>query len=130
MDQYSDAHMGYYYDLNVLSTQCSRSFSNTVLFGLYPNGNFASAVIDSLPILLQGVAEAGLFPGVCYYLTLWYIRKDTAFRLGIYFASGVLAGEISGFLLSITHSRLFFKSKFLRDSDDVDGETSQNSLIF
>lgn len=62
------------------------------------------------------MAEAGLFPGVCYYLTLWYIRKDQAYRLGIYFASGVLAGQISGFLVSITYLSAempLFLNKFL-----------------
>ncbi|KAF8240133.1 MFS general substrate transporter [Tricholoma matsutake] len=43
-----------------------------------------------------GVAEAGLFPGVVYYLTLWYPRYKLQYRIGIFFGSATLAGAFSG----------------------------------
>ncbi|KAG7087157.1 hypothetical protein E1B28_013137 [Marasmius oreades] len=48
--------------------------------------------------ILLGVAEAGLFPGVTYYLTLWYPRHMLQFRIGLFFGSASLAGAFSGLL--------------------------------
>jgi len=45
-----------------------------------------------------GVAEAGLFPGVVYYLTIWYPRSMLQFRVGIFFGAATLAGAFSGLL--------------------------------
>ncbi|KAJ7739082.1 MFS general substrate transporter [Mycena maculata] len=43
-----------------------------------------------------GVAEAGLFPGVVYYLTLWYPRHMLQWRIGLFFGAASLAGAFSG----------------------------------
>ncbi|KAG1728768.1 MFS general substrate transporter [Suillus lakei] len=45
-----------------------------------------------------GVAEAGLFPGVVYYLTLWYPRHMLQYRIGLFFGAATLAGAFSGLL--------------------------------
>ncbi|KAF9461840.1 MFS general substrate transporter [Collybia nuda] len=45
-----------------------------------------------------GVAEAGLFPGVVYYLTFWYPRFQMQYRIGIFFGAATLAGAFSGLL--------------------------------
>ncbi|KAI0649688.1 MFS general substrate transporter [Trametes meyenii] len=45
-----------------------------------------------------GVAEAGLFPGVVYYLTLWYPRHMIQTRVGVFFGGATLAGAFSGLL--------------------------------
>ncbi|KAG7443263.1 MFS general substrate transporter [Guyanagaster necrorhizus] len=45
-----------------------------------------------------GVAEAGFFPGVVYYLTLWYPRHQLQLRIGYFFGAASLAGAFSGLL--------------------------------
>ncbi|PPQ68016.1 hypothetical protein CVT24_002925 [Panaeolus cyanescens] len=45
-----------------------------------------------------GVAEAGLFPGVVYYLTFWYPRHMLQLRIGLFFGAASLAGAFSGLL--------------------------------
>ncbi|KAF8911838.1 MFS general substrate transporter [Mucidula mucida] len=45
-----------------------------------------------------GIAEAGLFPGVVYYLTLWYPRHHLQLRIGYFFGAASLAGAFSGLL--------------------------------
>jgi MFS family permease len=39
-----------------------------------------------------GVAEAGLFPGVNYYLSCWYKRSEFGIRAAIFFSAAALAG--------------------------------------
>ncbi|KAJ6545291.1 major facilitator superfamily domain-containing protein [Mycena capillaripes] len=48
--------------------------------------------------ICRGVAEAGLFPGVAYYLTLWYPRHMLQWRIGLFFGAASLAGAFSGAL--------------------------------
>ncbi|KAI9227891.1 MAG: major facilitator superfamily domain-containing protein [Piptocephalis tieghemiana] len=45
-----------------------------------------------------GFAEAGLFPGVLYYLSMWYTRSEQAVRIGIFFAAANIAGAFGGIL--------------------------------
>lgn len=48
--------------------------------------------------LLLGIAEAGLYPGVIFYLSLWYPRHLYQTRVSIFFASATIAGSFSGLL--------------------------------
>jgi sugar phosphate permease len=48
--------------------------------------------------IFLGVAEAGLFPGVNYYITLWYARRECAFRAAIFFSAATVAGAFGGLL--------------------------------
>ncbi|KAF9233954.1 major facilitator superfamily domain-containing protein [Melanogaster broomeanus] len=48
--------------------------------------------------LCLGAAEAGLYPGVAYYLTLWYPRYKCQYRIAIFAAAGHLAGAFSGLI--------------------------------
>ncbi|KAF9233953.1 MFS general substrate transporter [Melanogaster broomeanus] len=48
--------------------------------------------------LCLGAAEAGLYPGVAYYLTLWYPRYKCQYRIAIFAAAGNLAGAFSGLI--------------------------------
>ncbi len=42
--------------------------------------------------LLLGAAEAGLYPGIIYYLTLWFGREERAKATGL-FLLGVCLGQ-------------------------------------
>ncbi|KAJ2932770.1 hypothetical protein H1R20_g4327, partial [Candolleomyces eurysporus] len=48
--------------------------------------------------LLLGLTEAGLYPGVVYYISSWYKRSETGFRVAIFFSSATVAGAFSGLL--------------------------------
>ncbi|KAK2001713.1 major facilitator superfamily transporter [Colletotrichum falcatum] len=48
--------------------------------------------------LFLGVAEAGLFPGVAYYLTMWYCRHEIQLRQALFFSAASVAGAFSGLL--------------------------------
>ena len=45
-----------------------------------------------------GLAEAGLFPGVNYYLSCWYKRQEFGVRAAIFFSAAALAGSFGGLL--------------------------------
>jgi MFS family permease len=45
--------------------------------------------------MLLGIAEAGLFPGVMYFLTQWFLVKDRAKAIG-YFLLGVVIANVVG----------------------------------
>ncbi|CAO3622266.1 unnamed protein product [Mucor hiemalis] len=45
-----------------------------------------------------GITEAGLFPGVIFYLTLWYKRGEQATRVAFFFSCSTLAGAFGGVL--------------------------------
>ncbi len=55
--------------------------------------------------LLLGAAEAGLYPGIIYYLTLWFGREERAkatglFLLGVCLAN-IIGAPLGGLLLSL-----------------------------
>ncbi|KAH8723651.1 high-affinity nicotinic acid transporter [Phaeosphaeriaceae sp. PMI808] len=45
-----------------------------------------------------GVFEGGLFPGVNYYITQWYVRNECGFRMALFFSAATLAGAFGGVL--------------------------------
>ncbi|GES66619.1 MFS general substrate transporter [Aspergillus terreus] len=45
-----------------------------------------------------GLTEAGLFPGLAFYVSLWYPRANAQFRIALIFASASMAGAFSGLL--------------------------------
>lgn len=49
---------------------------------------------------LLGIFEAGMLPGIAYYLSRWYRRKELAFRLSMYMVMAPLAGAFGGLLAS------------------------------
>ncbi|KAJ5793585.1 hypothetical protein N7457_000184 [Penicillium paradoxum] len=48
--------------------------------------------------LCLGLTEAGLYPGVAYYITLWYPRHRAQFRQAMFFSAASVAGAFSGLL--------------------------------
>lgn len=48
--------------------------------------------------LFLGVTEAGLYPGVAYYITMWYCRAEAQFRQAMFFSAASVAGAFSGIL--------------------------------
>ncbi|KAJ5484805.1 transporter [Penicillium diatomitis] len=48
--------------------------------------------------VLLGVVEAGLFPGLITYLTLFYSKSEIALRTGYLFSSAAVAGACGGLL--------------------------------
>ncbi|KAF1845065.1 MFS transporter [Cucurbitaria berberidis CBS 394.84] len=53
-----------------------------------------------------GVTESGLFPGVVYYLSMWYKRNERQYRISLFFSCASLAGAFGGILAwGIAHMR-------------------------
>lgn len=47
-----------------------------------------------------GIFEAGMLPGIAYYLSRWYRRSELTFRLALYIIMAPLAGAFGGLLAS------------------------------
>ncbi|TLS27534.1 hypothetical protein PpBr36_04993 [Pyricularia pennisetigena] len=45
-----------------------------------------------------GIAEGGLFPGITYYITMWYRRHECGLRMAIFFSAATAAGAFGGLL--------------------------------
>nr|KAK5446097.1 hypothetical protein LTR18_004016 [Exophiala xenobiotica] len=48
--------------------------------------------------LILGALEAGLFPGMTLYLTVFYTKQQLALRVGYLFVSAAIAGSVGGLL--------------------------------
>ncbi|KAL8394132.1 hypothetical protein RB595_002203 [Gaeumannomyces hyphopodioides] len=48
-----------------------------------------------------GLTEAGLFPGVNYYLSCWYKRSEFGIRAAIFFSAAAIAGSFGGLLAAL-----------------------------
>jgi len=57
--------------------------------------NFAGLVAARSAL---GVAEGGLFPGVTYYITMWYCRHECGLRMALFFSAATAAGAFGGIL--------------------------------
>lgn len=49
-----------------------------------------------------GVTESGLFPGVVYYFSMWYQRRERQFRISLFFGCAALAGSFGGILAYVS----------------------------
>ncbi|KAL3458330.1 major facilitator superfamily domain-containing protein [Aspergillus heterothallicus] len=49
---------------------------------------------------LLGVFEAGMMPGISYFLSRWYRKRELAFRMSMYLVMAPLAGAFGGLLAS------------------------------
>lgn len=53
-----------------------------------------------------GIAETGFFPGVCWFISQWYRRRERQFRISLFFSAASLAGAFGGILAwAIAHMR-------------------------
>lgn len=57
--------------------------------------NFAGFLIARF---FLGVTESGLFPGVVFYLSMWYKRSEQHYRVALFFSAASLAGAFGGVL--------------------------------
>lgn len=48
--------------------------------------------------LFLGMTEAGLFPGVSFYLTQWYTKYEISWRISLFFSAATAAGAFGGLL--------------------------------
>ncbi|EJD47910.1 MFS general substrate transporter [Auricularia subglabra TFB-10046 SS5] len=48
--------------------------------------------------VLLGLFEAGLFPGVNYYLSCWYKRSEFGIRAAVFFSAATVSGAFGGLL--------------------------------
>lgn len=58
-------------------------------------GAHSYAQVTGIRFLL-GAMEAGLFPGLVYYLTFWYRHSERSMRVALILASATLAGAFGG----------------------------------
>lgn len=57
--------------------------------------NFSGFVVARF---FLGVTESGLFPGVVFYLSMWYKRNEQHYRVALFFSAASLAGAFGGIL--------------------------------
>jgi len=48
--------------------------------------------------IVLGIAEAGLFPGIAFFLTQWYRRFEISLRVALFFSAATVAGAFGGLL--------------------------------
>ncbi|KAL4865116.1 hypothetical protein BDV12DRAFT_155906 [Aspergillus spectabilis] len=75
---------------------------STLLFGV---SSVATAFVNTIHQasavrFILGIFEAGMLPGIAYYLSRWYRRSELAFRLSLYIVMAPLAGAFGGLLAS------------------------------
>ena len=46
------------------------------------------------------MTECGFFPGVVFYLSMWYKRNERLYRISFFFSAATLAGAFSGLFVS------------------------------
>ena len=49
-----------------------------------------------------GMTESGLFPGVVFYLSMWYKREEQHYRISLFFSAASLAGAFGGVLAYVS----------------------------
>lgn len=71
-------------------------------FGISSLGTaFVNNQVQAIGVrFLLGIFEAGMMPGIAYYLSRWYRRSELAFRLSLYIVMAPLAGAFGGLLAS------------------------------
>jgi MFS family permease len=60
-----------------------------------------------------GVAESGLFPGVVYYFSMWYKRRERQYRIALFFSAASLAGAFGGIFAYVCARSATFPQRLL-----------------
>ncbi|KAL1954041.1 hypothetical protein VTO42DRAFT_1819 [Malbranchea cinnamomea] len=76
--------------------------ATTLLFGV---SSLGTAFVNTVPAacgvrFVLGFFEAGMLPGIAYYMSRWYRRSELTFRLSLYIAMAPIAGAFGGLLAS------------------------------
>ncbi|KAK3673942.1 hypothetical protein LTR78_006144 [Recurvomyces mirabilis] len=76
--------------------------TTSLLFGICSFGTaFVKTRAQACGVrFLLGIFEAGMLPGIAYYLSRWYRRSELAFRLSLYIVMAPLAGAFGGLIAS------------------------------
>ena len=56
-------------------------------------------------LLLKGVFQAGFFPSIIVYFSLWYRKRDHTMRIAFLFGAAIISGALDGILVCIYRSR-------------------------
>ncbi|OTB03889.1 hypothetical protein M426DRAFT_12182 [Hypoxylon sp. CI-4A] len=64
----------------------------TIIWGIVAT---LTGIVQSLAGFL---AESGLFPGVVFYFSMWYKRRERQYRISLFFSAASLAGAFGGIL--------------------------------
>ena len=97
-----DDGLGNYFDLDVFSEYIPGSCGVSLSLHSVPDIYMTVTTSRSSRVFL-GITEAGLFPGVAYYIALWYPRQMQARRLALFESAATLAGAFGGLLAYVFH---------------------------
>ena len=82
-------------DVRILSGECEYELIRERRIGMGFVHNYTELLVTRI---FLGLTEAGLFPGVSYFLTLWYRRFEINLRIALFFSAATLAGAFGGLL--------------------------------
>ncbi|KAI1134713.1 MFS general substrate transporter [Hypoxylon sp. FL0543] len=60
--------------------------------------NLAGFLISRFFLGYVNLTESGLFPGVVFYFSMWYKRRERQYRISLFFSAASLAGAFGGIL--------------------------------
>lgn len=66
-----------------------------VMIGMGFVQNFVGLLVARI---ILGITEAGLFPGIAFFLSQWYRRFEISFRVALFFSAATIAGAFGGLL--------------------------------
>jgi hypothetical protein len=54
------------------------------------------------------MAQAGFFPSIIIYFSLWYRKRDQTMRIAILFGAAIISGALSGILVCPSRSHKIY----------------------
>lgn len=52
-----------------------------------------------VPLLSKGVTQAGFFPGMIIYFSLWYRKRDQSMRIALLVGAAIVASGLGSILV-------------------------------